>query len=115
MTRYDYSHNKYDTDHLNFDLQSSALNAEQKEFLADCFAQINPKKKESLLCDKRNGLCIGGVYFLNDCDLLSQALVEVLYALRCKLFHGELQPSKDNLRVYEPAYQILRILLNSLR
>ena len=115
VTRYDYSHNKYDTDHLNSDLQSSALNAEQKDFLADCFAKINPKKKESLLCDKRNGLCVGGVYFMNDCDLLSQDLVEVLYALRCKLFHGELQPSKDNLRVYEPAYQILRILLNSLR
>ncbi|MBP7304437.1 MAG: hypothetical protein KA938_06750 [Fervidobacterium sp.] len=116
VTKYFYSNPKYDLEHFKADLASSSLNMEQKAFLTDCFKQIDPKRKENLIIDKKkNALEIGGFYFLNDCDLISKALVEVLYGIRCKLFHGELQPSKDNLRVYEPAYHIIRILLNSLR
>jgi hypothetical protein len=115
VTKYQYSHKKFDNNHFQADLNAVVLLEEQKKYLSECFFEIDPKKKESLLSlDKRNFLDIGGISFINNRDLLSMAIIEVLYSLRCKLFHGELQPSKDNLKVYEPAYNILRILNKSL-
>jgi hypothetical protein len=114
-TKYNYSHTKYDLAHFEVDLTSSSLDAEQKDLIKECFLKIDPKRKENLLSQKKQGsLDIAGINFVGNVDLLSKALIELLYGIRCKLFHGELQPSKDNLTIYEPAYHLLRILLKSL-
>jgi hypothetical protein len=117
ITKYTYSHIKYDYQHFSADiLATNLLNADQKEILKNCFLEIDPKRKENLIVNgNRHYLEAGGVYFINNSDLLSQAIIDVLYSLRCKLFHGELQPSRDNLSIYEPAYYILRILSKSLK
>jgi hypothetical protein len=115
-TKYNYTYIKYDHNHFSDDVDNSALNSQQRELLNDCFLEINPKRKENLISSgPKNSIEAGGVYFVRNSDLVSQAVIDVLYHLRCKLFHGELQPSRDNLSVYEPAYYILRILLKSLR
>lgn len=115
-TIYSYSYNKYDLQHFENDLLLSSTNIEQKEIIRTCFKGINPKLKENLISDKpKNSIRIGNTYFINNADYISQALIEVLYLLRCKLFHGEIHPSKDNFSAYEPCYHILRILLKSLR
>ena len=111
-----YQNTKYDLEHLKNDPQFLSLPEISKNIILKGFEQINPKAKENLIVDKqRDSLAlISDVYFINDSDLLSQAIIEVLYRLRCILFHGEIQPSKDNLEIYEPAYYMLRILLKSL-
>lgn len=53
-------------------------------------------------------------YFINDKDKIAQVLIQVIYALRCQIFHGSLDPSESNLEVYEHAYQIQRMLIKEL-
>ena len=101
--------------HLREDIDFKALNKRQKLIAEKCFTLINPKRKENLLSNNYNYIQVGENRFKNDVDLLSQAIIQVLYRLRCILFHGEIQPSKDNLSVYEYAYSIMRILIKSLK
>ena len=54
------------------------------------------------------------ILFTENTDHLSQAIIEILYNLRCILFHGEIQPNKDNLKIYKPAFYMLRLLIKSL-
>lgn len=77
---------------------------------------INPNLKESLIAKKKNQSfsSIKEVFFIDDTDLLAQGIIEILYNLRCILFHGEIQPSKDNLKIYEPAFYMLRLLIKSI-
>lgn len=115
--KYNYTHSKYDLTHFENDLTSSStINEDQKEQIRQCFKDINPRKKESVISSTKSGsLKIAGINFVNDVNLISQAIIEILYGIRCKLFHGELQPSANNLSIYEPAYHILRTLLKSLK
>lgn len=115
-TRFTYSHTKYDLTHFTTSAAFTTLSPDKQAAILNCFNQINPKKRENLLStDRRNCIDCGGVMFINDANLLSQAIIELLYRLRCILFHGEIQPSKDNLSVYEPTYYMLRLLLKSLK
>lgn len=116
-TVYNYTHTKYDLVHFQNDTNTNlAGNAEQRLQIEACFKEINPKRKESVITNvKKDAIEAGGVLFFGDANLVSQAIIEIFYGLRCKLFHGELQPSRDNLTVYEPCYHMLRILLKSLK
>jgi len=115
-TVYNYRHTKYDLSHFEQDININIASVEHRRYIKECFVELNPKKKENLLQTQRtNSIQIGGAYFKNDSILLSQAIVDLMYSLRCKLFHGELQPSLDNLSIYEPCYHMMRILLKSLR
>jgi hypothetical protein len=117
VTIHTYSHPNYDFTHFCSDLETNTRpSKEQRETVLSFFKQINPRKPESLISPTRNNsINANGIFFINDTHLLSQAIIEILYNLRCKLFHGELQPSNDNLKVYEPSYNMLRILLKSLK
>lgn len=103
-----------DLDFLRSDIETSSLELTQQQFLIQCFKEALPNKKESLLANKKPNLKIGNNYFINDTDAISQALIEVLYSLRCVLFHGEIIPNPQNLIVYEHAYQVLRVLVKTL-
>lgn len=111
-----YLHTKYDRNHLISSGDYIALTEANKKTLINGFDSINPKLKESLIVkSKKESLkSIKEVLFINDKNLLSMAIVEILYNLRCILFHGQIQPSKDNLKIYEPAFHMQRLLLKSL-
>mgnify|MGYP000432132178 CR=1 FL=1 len=110
-----YTYHKYSMEHLMQDIDFKKLKHEQFTTAKKCFADIDPKRQESLLSSTTSFLRIGDHKFIDDANLLSQSLIQVLYRLRCILFHGEIQPSKDNLGVYEPAYHLMRILIKSLK
>lgn len=101
---------------------------DKKQYLDMCFAEMNPKKPEiiilnpitnqqglytqpnsSIEIDKKKNL-----YFINNYELVSKVIIEILYELRCKLFHGELHPISANLGIYKYAYQIQNILIKEL-
>jgi hypothetical protein len=112
QTVYNYTHTKYDLIHFEQDMVGSSINNERTRHLKICYEEIDPKKKENMLSNERNNaIKIGQHYFKDDSNLLSQAVIELLYNLRNKLFHGEIQPSRSNLTVYEPSYHLLRILM----
>lgn len=115
-TKHNYTHTKWDLAHFDNDLNATTLNDTQKNYMRNFFIEINPKKKESIVSSQRAGaIDVNGLYLVNDTNLVSAAIIEILYSIRCKLFHGELQPSKGNLSIYEPAYHLMRILLKSLK
>lgn len=95
-----------------------------KEGLRLCLNKISPNMTSSVLHAKygqskkpADSIVIDAdrhVYFINNSDHIARAVVKVLYELRCKLFHGEVEPGKANLETYEHAYYIQRILNEAL-
>jgi hypothetical protein len=63
----------------------------------------------SIIIDERRHL-----YFVNNYELVSKVIIEIMYDLRCKLFHGELDPITANLGIYENAYNLQKILIKEL-
>jgi hypothetical protein len=57
-------------------------------------------------------LVCGAYTFRCGKDVLFAAVVEVLYEMRCVLFHGELAPSKEAVACYEPAFRLVRRFLD---
>lgn len=102
---------------------------EKKNQLRDAFSKINPRKPIQIIVSPKrtrgnnftkpdNSISIdesANLYFTDDHDLVSKVIVQLLYELRCKLFHGELDPIDSNLSVYEYAYKIQNILIKELR
>jgi hypothetical protein len=111
-----YLHNKVDIQHLKNNNDFKNLSVTNQKIIIDGFELINPNLKESLIVNRKNQsiTSIKEVFFINDTDLLAQGIIEILYNLRCILFHGEVNPSKDNLKIYEPAFYMLRLLIKSI-
>jgi hypothetical protein len=88
--------------------------------ILDCYEAINPNKPVCLTAVSK----IRGEYillnsdnktnFINDTTTIAKACLKVLYALRCMLFHGEIEPNNSNRPVYEHSYQLLRLILKHL-
>ncbi len=107
----------------------SISESEKKVQLRDAFSKINPRKPIIIILPTKktrsgkaiqpnSSICVNpasNLYFTNDYDLVSKVIVQLLYELRCKLFHGELDPIDSNLNVYKYAYRIQNILIKELR
>lgn len=105
------------------------LASERKEKLRLCFEEINPKKPENIIVkpvrDRFNNFQAPSrsitidkdtnVYFIDDAQLVSKVIIEMLYKLRCILFHGEINPTATNQGIYEHAYNIQKLLIQELR
>lgn len=57
---------------------------------------------------------MGSYEFTDDTGMLCKGIIEILYQLRNSLFHGAIIPDKDTNKVYEPAYHMLKILIQAL-
>ncbi|WP_281337218.1 hypothetical protein [Flavobacterium eburneipallidum] len=79
------------------------------------FDEINPNKASSILGSKSNGFKIAkDLYFINNTTIISQFLVELLYQLRCKIFHGEIDPKPAYYDIYKYAYLLINPLIKTL-
>lgn len=65
--------------------------------------------KGALVIDKKQQL-----YCINDKELVSQAIIELLYQLRCMIFHGNIDPTTACGSIYEYAFHILRMIIKEL-
>ena len=107
--------NGYDLDDLRNQEQFNRLSVAQKTNLEACYKEINPYKPVNLLTGTpEDCIQIGRLMFANDYELVCKGIIEVLYILRNLLFHGEIVPDKDTKKIYEPAYHILRELIQTL-
>lgn len=89
----------------------------EKRNLLKCLSDIFPKKPISVMCrDSKKGINIyDNIYMVKDTNLIAQALITMLYELRCKLFHGELDPTDSNSEPYCHAYHLLCLILKELK
>lgn len=107
--------NGYNPQEVLGNTQYQCLSSTMQGNLKVCYIAINPYKPENLLAFVAgNELVIGQYKFLNDKIKLAKGVIEILYLLRNVLFHGKIVPDTDTQRVYEPAYHILRILVEAL-
>lgn len=110
-----YTHSTYDLSHFRSNLFASRLSVNQKANIENLFNEANPSKPICLLTtDINNCIHIGQYHFVRDESVIFKCLIEILYSLRNVLFHGEIIPNKETNRVYEPAYKLLRILIEPL-
>lgn len=106
----------------------NSLDNKYKAAVEKCLNEIDPYKKISVVIppvNKRgkysappNSICINAktnLYFTENLDDVSKSIIQILYELRCKLFHGEIEPSEANVGVYEQAFYIQRTLIKALR
>lgn len=104
-----------------------SLDVKYKSAVERCLNEINPDKKESVIVQAvrrgnkysqpANSIVISkddNLYFINNIDDVSRAIIHVLYELRCKLFHGEIDPTTSNSGIYEQAFYIQRMLIKAL-
>jgi hypothetical protein len=85
------------------------------------FADIDPKKPICLISSsnvtsefielKSKNSC----NFINDPTTVAKGCIKILYALRCMLFHGEVEPNITNRPIYENAFFLLRLIINKLQ
>jgi len=92
------------------------LSTPQKNVLRRLYAEATPH----WFCDLTTykdpepntpALQCGAYQFCCGKDALFAGVVEVLYEMRCTLFHGELAPTKEAVACYEPAFRLVRRFL----
>jgi len=93
-----------------------------------CFNEINPDKPIIIIIPPKrtpsnkfkqpnNSITIDiekNLFFTDDKEKVTKAIIQLIYDLRCKLFHGELEPTNSNSNAYKYAYQIQKILIKEL-
>jgi hypothetical protein len=115
ITQYTFNQSKYDLENLTLHVQQhSSITENQRNCLLETYKKINPKKPTNLISSNRQGIEAGNLILIDDTEKLVKGLIEVIYKLRNILFHGELIPNNDNKKVYEPAFYILKTLIQSL-
>lgn len=90
----------------------SKCSEKDQEYLKKCLEEIFPKKPVSIIGHnpKKRIHIFGDLYFVNDKNLIAKAIIAMFYELRCKLFHGELDPTDSNSSTYRHAYHMLHTL-----
>lgn len=104
------------------------MEEKHKEKILECFQRINPKKPEVILKQVSPNLdgtfnipnpCIvisqkDGLFIVNNTDLVSKVIIQLLYNLRCAIFHGQVDPTSTHMEIYHPAFEILHMLNTEL-
>lgn len=67
------------------------------------------KPAHSIVIDESTPL-----YLSDDINLDAQAIIQLIYQLRCIIFHGELEPTLANMPIYEHLYHVQKILIKEL-
>jgi hypothetical protein len=121
-TLMDKTFNPYDINLFLTENQYIALaDRKVKEKIKNCFLKIDPKRATNLLSNSKNKSdyieldASLKIKFINDPDLIAKGLLQILYDLRCLLFHGVLDPTQINQAMYEHAFFILKPILNELK
>lgn len=105
----------YDEAALIVHPQYAALSATMQGHLRGLYQVCCPRPLTNLLVGAENPIAAGDLEFRCTSEELFFGLVEVIYALRNSLLHGELQPDERAFRAYEPAYRIVMRFLDCVR
>lgn len=90
-------------------------NTRVREIIKKGFNEINPQKAINIISQNNKGIKIAvDLFFIDNIELITQVIVELIYQLRCKIFHGELNPNQNYSVIYENAYNIQKQLVKSL-
>ena len=106
---------QYDESALITDEQYSWLSVAQQAQLRSLYQECCPRPMSNMLVGIEPAIPAGDFHFRCTSEELLFSLIEVIYALRNSLLHGELQPDERAFRTYEPAYRIVMKFLECIR
>lgn len=125
--RYVKNLNRWKLEDITTDPDYIALPSNEcKSKIAEYWKMVNPKRPLDIIVPPhvtRDGrtqkpphtIEIGnGVYLVDDKEKIAKVLIQLLYKLRCEIFHGSLDPTNANMKVYEHAYYIQYQLVKEL-
>jgi hypothetical protein len=99
---------------LQADQGFATLSEPQRAQLLNLYQEANPRPLKDLIAGQNAPIIAGDIEFRCTDEELFAGLIEVLYAMRNAVLHGELQPEEDALSCYEPAYRIIHRMLDCL-
>ena len=113
-----YEQDEWDIDALKQQTDYFTLTLERKTKCAECYNEMIPYKESSVLNSTENkklGTKIGTYLFIKDYDKIAEAIIKILYMLRCCLAHGDISPDRKTSDVYRYAYEVLLTPLLKLK
>ena len=105
----------FDIARLQDDPKYRAISLNQRSTLLSLFQRCNPRPLSDMFVGAVPVIAAGDVEFRCTDEQLFCATIEVIYAMRNALLHGELQPHEQAFATYEPAYRIVMKFLEILR
>lgn len=102
----------FDPEALQGHEQYGWLSPAQRAYLLDLYRRCNPRPMTDLFAGPDGEIIASDVTFRCTDQCLFEAIIEVIYALRNTLLHGELQPHEQAFAAYEPAYRIVMKFLS---
>lgn len=112
---FQFIQDEYDYNRFCHFIKEKELSDAQKGSMMAAYKKINPFIPYNLITtDEISYINIGNYKFCNDVDLISMAIIENLYSLRCILFHGDIEPKEDTNELFASAYFILKYILKAI-
>lgn len=107
---------EWDLDTIQVHPDFLSLKDTDQSRMLECYRHANPFLFRSLIADAADtsSLKMDSYKFVSDRAAIFAGSVDILYAMRNLLFHGELVPDSQTNRTYEPAYHLLRHLIATI-
>lgn len=106
--------NKYDFNLLGQELEKAKVAKSEQKVIRRLFKEIEPTVTVDVKDFKDGSIKIEKVKFTSNLNYLCSAIVDVLYELRCKAVHGEIDLDKSTEEIYEHAFFMLECILRKL-
>ncbi|MEO3430539.1 hypothetical protein AAFN88_16895 [Pelagibius sp. CAU 1746] len=113
--RAEIEQDSYSVDGLQVHEQYAWISLAQRASLLNLYKRCNPRPFTDLFAGDGDCIAAGDVEFRCSDEQLFAAMIEIIYAMRNALLHGELQPHEQAFATYEPAYRIVMKFLDCLR
>lgn len=113
---FNFNQSTYNIDELKANSSFVSLSTDYQNLLLDCYKKVEPYIQINFTLIPTGTLFFecGDYRFVKESENLAKGLIEIIYNLRCSLFHGEIVPNKEANQVYGAAYRILYTLIQSL-
>lgn len=115
----DKKFNQHSLEELLKDSQYIGLNNKlMQEKIRLCYQKIDPNNSVSLIAKPKADKIIldadSRINFVDNPELIAKSLIQIIYTLRCALFHGEIDPTETNQGIYEHAFYLLKCIIKEL-
>lgn len=110
-----YEQDEYNLEELVQQSSFQKLTDERQTKCISCYEKLAPYVMSSVIAEGDQKIEIGVYNFVNDIGRISQAIITILYMLRCCLAHGDVSPDETANNVYRYAYEVLVAPLKKLK